>query len=85
MHSATTMPTSPAGLIRDVGMVGEVGRIAREGRELTAEERRVMQEHPVRTAEALRSWERFDPTVELIALVVRHHHERWDGSGTRMG
>lgn len=40
-----------------------------------------MQHHPVEAAEALKAWEQFDPAVAFVARDVRHHHERWDGSG----
>jgi putative two-component system response regulator len=44
---------------------------------LTAEERTVMQSHPVigeRICSPLKS-------LRLVLPIIRHHHERWDGSG----
>ena len=44
---------------------------------LTEEEYRIVQRHPVISAEIL---ERFEHLREL-AHIVRYHHERWDGKG----
>lgn len=64
-------------LLHDVGKIGAPDHILKKPGKLTAEEYRVMQEHPARGDEML---------VPLAWLAgarrgVRHHHERVDGAG----
>lgn len=67
-----------AGLLHDVGKIHEVFApiLAKPGK-LTAEERAVMESHPIKGAELVRISSHLRDTVEPI----RHHHEAWDGSG----
>ncbi|MEW6459416.1 MAG: HD domain-containing phosphohydrolase, partial [Bacillota bacterium] len=44
---------------------------------LTEEERAMIERHPVLGADMLAAVE----SMSEVALIVRHHHERWDGSG----
>jgi HD-GYP domain-containing protein (c-di-GMP phosphodiesterase class II) len=64
-------------LLHDVGKVAVPDSILFKTGVLTASERALMQRHPVIGSEILRGVDFLDEAVE----VVRHHHERWDGSG----
>jgi len=65
-------------VLHDVGKIGISDRILQKPGALTPEERRVMEAHPTLGHEMLRD-------VAFLSgeglSVVRHHHERWDGSG----
>jgi hypothetical protein len=67
-----------AGLLHDVGKIHEVFApiLAKPGK-LTAEERAIMESHPIKGAELVRISSQLRDTVDPI----RHHHEAWDGSG----
>ena len=66
-----------ASLLHDVGKIGAPDHILKKPGRLTAEEYRVMQEHPIRGDELLA------PLTWLggARRGVRHHHERFDGTG----
>jgi ribonuclease P protein subunit RPR2 len=64
-------------LLHDVGKVAVPDAILFKPARLTDEERLLMQQHPVIGWEILRE-------IDFLGdakLVVRHHHERWDGRG----
>jgi putative two-component system response regulator len=65
------------GILHDVGKIGIPDSVLLKPGHLTPEERTVMQAHPVigeRICSPLRS-------LRLVLPIIRHHHERWDGSG----
>jgi putative two-component system response regulator len=65
------------GILHDLGKIGIPDAILLKPEPLTREERTVMQAHPVigeRICAPLRS-------LRLVLPIIRHHHERWDGSG----
>jgi len=65
------------GILHDVGKIGIPDSILLKPGQLTREERTVMQAHPVigeRICAPLKS-------LRLVLPIIRHHHERWDGSG----
>jgi putative two-component system response regulator len=65
------------GILHDVGKIGIPDSILLKPGPLTPEERTVMQAHPIigeRICSPLRS-------LRLVLPIIRHHHERWDGSG----
>lgn len=66
-----------AGVLHDVGKIGIKDDILLKSDSLTPEERRIMEQHSV-IGEAI-----LKPVRSLIkvAELVRHHHERYDGSG----
>ena len=67
-----------AALLHDVGKIHEVfAPILSKPGKLTAEERAVMESHPIKGAELVRISSHLRDTVDPI----RHHHEAWDGSG----
>jgi HD-GYP domain-containing protein (c-di-GMP phosphodiesterase class II) len=69
---------SKAALLHDVGKIHEAfAPILMKPGKLTAEERAIMELHPIKSAELVAK------ISELRDIVpsVRHHHENWDGSG----
>jgi putative two-component system response regulator len=65
------------GYLRDIGKVGIPDAILFKPRPLTAEESLVMRSHPGRGEEICRHL----PSLSQVLPVIRHHHERWDGTG----
>ncbi|MDF1501428.1 HD domain-containing phosphohydrolase [Roseisolibacter sp. H3M3-2] len=67
-----------AALLHDVGKIDQrFADILQKPGRLTDEERLVIEEHPVRSAELVAM---VSGLQDLVAP-VRHHHERWDGGG----
>jgi putative two-component system response regulator len=65
------------GLIHDIGKLAVPERILLKPGPLDAEERRIMEQHTIigeRICAPLRSFRNVLP-------IIRHHHEKWDGSG----
>ena len=67
-----------AALLHDVGKIHEVFApiLSKPGR-LTAEENAIMQTHPIKSEELVRTVSQLSDVVAPI----RHHHENWDGTG----
>ena len=66
-----------AGIVHDVGKVAVPDSILLKRGPLTAEEWKIMREHPVigeRICAPLK-------TFRLVLPIIRHHHEKFDGSG----
>jgi putative nucleotidyltransferase with HDIG domain len=63
--------------MHDIGKVGVRNSILEKSGLLTSRERAAMQRHPVHGEEIAR---RLGAPQEA-RLIVRHHHERWDGTG----
>jgi diguanylate cyclase (GGDEF)-like protein len=66
-----------AGLLHDVGKIGIPDFILRKPGKLTDDEYDIVKQH-VALGDAI---VRDVPDVEIVRAGVRHHHERWDGSG----
>jgi diguanylate cyclase (GGDEF)-like protein/putative nucleotidyltransferase with HDIG domain len=66
-----------AALLHDIGKVGVPDRILHKAGPLAGEEWDVMREHPVIGERILRAI----PGMGGVARIVRHEHERFDGSG----
>jgi putative nucleotidyltransferase with HDIG domain len=66
-----------AALLHDLGKIGVPEGILRKPGPLTTEEWEIMRRHPVTGAQIVAPLEFFDEG----AVIVRHHHERMDGSG----
>jgi putative nucleotidyltransferase with HDIG domain len=66
-----------AGLLHDIGKIGIPETVLRKAGPLTAEEWALMRRHPVIGAQIVAPFEFFTAGAE----VIRHHHERVDGSG----
>jgi putative nucleotidyltransferase with HDIG domain len=66
-----------AGLLHDIGKIGVPEVVLRKRGGLAPDEWALMRQHPVIGAQIVAPFEFF----EGGALVIRHHHERWDGTG----
>src|SRR5262249_13195221 len=66
-----------AALLHDLGKIGVPESILRKPGELSAAEWEVMRRHPVTGAQIVSPLEFFHQG----AIILRHHHERLDGSG----
>lgn len=73
-----------AGLFHDVGKVGVPDEILLKPAKLTADEYRIMQSHPVKSAQIIEPLTHVDFFKELVPGVL-HHHERVDGKGYPFG
>jgi putative two-component system response regulator len=65
------------GYLHDVGKVGVPDRILFKPGRLTEEEWRVMKQHTVRGEQICGGMK----SLKSVLPIIRHHHERWDGSG----
>ena len=63
--------------LHDIGKIGVDDAILRKPGRLTKEEFDLMKQHTVKGAVILQTMENLNPMIPI----VRHHHERWDGSG----
>jgi HD-GYP domain-containing protein (c-di-GMP phosphodiesterase class II) len=66
-----------AALLHDVGKIRVPDSILNKPGPLDERERALIDRHPVWGAELLASV----PGLEVVACIVRFHHERWDGAG----
>ena len=64
-------------LLHDIGKVGVPDRILRKPAALSDAEWTTMKRHPDLGARIIGGI----PFLERVAAIVRHHHERWDGTG----
>ena len=67
-----------AALLHDIGKIRVPDAIINKPGKLTDEEFEVIKRHPVDGQEML---ERIGGVLSEVGLIVRHHHERWDGRG----
>jgi len=72
-----TETVAQAALLHDLGKIGVPEGVLRKPGPLNAEECEIMRRHPVTGAQIVAPLEFFDEG----AIIVRHHHERLDGSG----
>jgi len=66
-----------AGLLHDIGKIGVPESVLTKTGPLTEVEWRAMRRHPVVGAQIVAPFD----FLAAGALIIRHHHERWDGSG----
>jgi HD-GYP domain-containing protein (c-di-GMP phosphodiesterase class II) len=64
-------------VLHDIGKIGTADAVLNKPGPLTPEERAWIQQHPVAGWEIVRQ----APSLHAALSVVRHHHERWDGTG----
>jgi putative two-component system response regulator len=64
-------------LLHDVGKIGVPDRVLTKKDALTLEERALLRMHPIVGDRLLEPLE----ALADVRPIVRHHHERWDGSG----
>jgi putative nucleotidyltransferase with HDIG domain len=65
------------GILHDLGKIAVPDSILLKPGKLTPEEYEIIKQHPVEGAQILAE----HPEQRDVALIVRHHHERWDGGG----
>ncbi len=70
-----------AGVLHDIGKIGIKDEILLKPGMLTSEEQKIMQQHPV-IGEAIVKPVR---SLQKVVALVRHHHERFDGTGYPSG
>jgi len=70
-----------AGKLHDLGMIGVRDDILNKPGPLSEDEWEVMRRHPDMGADLIR----WHPALAAVTPLVRHHHERWDGSGYPAG
>ena len=66
-----------AGLLHDIGKVAMPDRLLQKASPLSSQERALLREHAELGAQILEA----SPFLYDLVPMVRHHHERWDGSG----
>jgi diguanylate cyclase (GGDEF)-like protein len=77
LSAADQAALSLASRLHDLGMIVIPDALLRKRSALTAQEWQVLRQHPATGAEFLEQV----PALRHLAPIVRHHHERYDGSG----
>ena len=68
-----------AALLHDIGKIDVAyNEILRQKGPLTAEQRQLIQDHPARGVDIVKS---IRTIPKEVLECIRHHHERWDGNG----
>jgi putative two-component system response regulator len=65
------------GMLHDIGKLGIPDSILLKPGKLTEAEWAIMQQHPEIGADLVKDLK----TMQSVVPIIRHHHERWDGSG----
>jgi putative two-component system response regulator len=65
------------GYLHDLGKVAVPDRVLLKPGRLDAQERQLIEAHPVVGAELVRGLR----SLDFVRPIIRHHHERWNGSG----
>ncbi len=66
-----------AGIVHDIGKIGVPSEIINKPSKITLSEYKKVKEHPIFGFEILSK----SSSLKEIALLVKHHHEWWNGSG----
>jgi putative two-component system response regulator len=77
LDSATLKALRLAAFLHDVGKIAVPDAILLKPGPLAPSERERMKTHPVVGEDLLRGMR----TLDAVRPIIRHHHERWDGSG----
>lgn len=72
-----------AGILHDIGKVGVPDEVLLKEGPLTDDEFKVMQRHTEIGYAMLNSSN--NPVLEQAAIIARHHHEKWEGTGYCLG
>lgn len=79
LRRGTIHQIETAALLHDIGKIGQdYSEILRQEGKLTENQRQLIKEHPDRGAEIVQPVRSLDPSV---IAAIRHHHERYDGTG----
>jgi HD-GYP domain-containing protein (c-di-GMP phosphodiesterase class II) len=70
-----------AGRLHDLGVIGVRDDILNKPGPLSEDEWEIMRRHPDIGGDLIR----WHPALAAVTPLVRHHHERWDGSGYPAG
>ncbi len=70
-----------AGLLHDVGKIGIPDAILRKPAALSADEYEIVKQHVALGDAIVRDL----PDLDVVRAGIRHHHERWDGTGYLAG
>ena len=65
------------GCLHDLGKIAVPDRVLLKPGRLDPQERQLIQAHPVVGADLVRGL----PALDFVRPIIRHHHERWNGSG----
>ncbi len=77
MSNETISTIDHACVLHDIGKIGIPDFIIHKDRDLTEEEYRQIKEHPAKGERIIR----VIPFLEPAQPIIRHHHERFDGTG----
>jgi HD-GYP domain-containing protein (c-di-GMP phosphodiesterase class II) len=77
LDSASLLSLYMGGYLHDVGKIGIPDSVLFKPDKLTGEEWEIMRTHPVRGEDICRPLK----SLRAVLPLIRHHHERWDGSG----
>ena len=77
LSQAAADTVAQAGLLHDLGKIAVPESILMKPGALTPDEWAIMRRHPIVSAQIVAPLEFFDEG----AIILRHHHERYDGSG----
>ncbi|HMM21491.1 MAG TPA: HD domain-containing protein [Selenomonadales bacterium] len=66
-----------AALLHDIGKIGIPDHVLNKQSRLDADEREIIEQHPVIGAKILAGI----PALARVTELVKHHHARWDGQG----
>ncbi|MDQ6721095.1 MAG: HD domain-containing protein [Candidatus Dormibacteraeota bacterium] len=77
LHDSDLLALYRGGLVHDIGKILVFDAILRKPGPLNAQEEREMREHPVIGERIVKHL----PSAADILLIIRHHHERFDGGG----
>ena len=77
LDEATIGAVRLAGLLHDIGKIGMPDHLLRKPGALTDDEYEIVKQHVVLGDLIVRDL----PDTDLIRAGIRHHHERWDGTG----
>ena len=77
LDSVSLMALYRGGFLHDIGKVAMPDSILFKPAELNEDEWRVMRAHTIRGEEICRHM----PSLAPVLPIIRHHHEKWDGSG----
>jgi HD-GYP domain-containing protein (c-di-GMP phosphodiesterase class II) len=81
LDEETLRVLNDAGVLHDIGKIGIKDEILLKPHPLTPDEEKIMQQHPV-IGEAIVKPVR---SLQNVVALVRHHHERFDGTGYPSG
>jgi response regulator RpfG family c-di-GMP phosphodiesterase len=77
LDNASLLLLYVGGYLHDIGKVGIPDSVLFKPGQLTAEEWKIMRTHPVRGEEICRPLK----SLREVLPLIRHHHEKWDGTG----